>query len=134
MGNFCQFWTFPVRLGEIVTRLRGFQVQKERFEDEKPIKMGKCRLDPAQSLFHPENADPIRLTDKERDILLFLYQNRSQGPIGKDRLLKHVWGYAENVESRTLETHIYRLRQKIEKNPSCPRFLITNDQGYYLKI
>ncbi|MCI5060111.1 MAG: winged helix-turn-helix domain-containing protein [Alphaproteobacteria bacterium] len=134
LDGFCQFWTFPVRPGEIVTRLRGFQAQKQRFEGEKPVKMGKYRLDPAQSLFHLENGNPVRLTDKERDILLFLYQNKPQGPVSKDRLLKHVWGYAENVESRTLETHIYRLRQKIEKDSSRPCFLITNDQGYCLEF
>ena len=60
---------------------------------------------------------------------MVLHENTNQS-VSRDTLLKAVWGYVDGVETHTLETHIYRLRQKIEENPASPVFLLTTDDGY----
>ncbi|MDA9999534.1 response regulator transcription factor [Amylibacter sp.] len=74
----------------------------------------------------------IRLTEKENDILKFLYQNL-ETIVSREILLHEVWGYNSKVTTHTLETHIYRLRQKIEIDPANACFLITETGGYKLK-
>ena len=74
----------------------------------------------------------IRLTEKENDILKFLYQNL-ETIVSREILLHEVWGYNSKVTTHTLETHIYRLRQKIEIDPANACFLITETGGYRLK-
>ena len=71
----------------------------------------------------------LKLTDKERDILLTLIGAGGQ-PVTRQALLDEVWAYAPGVETHTLETHIYRLRQKIEADPADPRIVLTDDAGY----
>ena len=72
-----------------------------------------------------------RLTGKECDLLRFFYQNKGQ-EIGKDRLLKEIWEYHPDTTTHTLETHIYRLRQKLEENPNSPTILLNCKDGYML--
>ena len=79
-----------------------------------------------------EQEGDIELTDKEAALLLALL-NAGLGEITeRSVLLKQVWGYGEGLETHTLETHIYRLRQKLEENPAEPKILMTADNGYYL--
>ena len=73
----------------------------------------------------------VRLTEKETNILKFLYRAQS-GVVARDVLLHEVWGYNAGVTTHTLETHIYRLRQKIEPDPSNARLLVTESGGYRL--
>ena len=73
----------------------------------------------------------IRLTEKETAILRFLYR-AGQTPMSRETLLQDVWGYNSGVTTHTLETHVYRLRQKIEKDPSRAEILITEQGGYRL--
>jgi DNA-binding response OmpR family regulator len=73
----------------------------------------------------------IRLTDKEASILKYLFRAGDR-PVARDVLLNEVWGYNAGVTTHTLETHIYRLRQKIEKDPSQAELLITETGGYKL--
>ena len=73
----------------------------------------------------------MRLTGKETSILKYLYQVGNK-VVERDVLLAEVWGYNAEVSTRTLETHIYRLRQKIEKNPSSTQILMTEEGGYRL--
>lgn len=72
-----------------------------------------------------------RLTEKERDILLVLL-DAGGAVVLRRELLDSVWGYASGVETHTLETHIYRLRQKIESDPARPQILCTAEDGYVL--
>jgi DNA-binding response OmpR family regulator len=73
----------------------------------------------------------LRLTEKETAILRYLYRAGDQ-VVGRETLLKEVWGYNATVTTHTLETHIYRLRQKIEVDPANAQLLITEAGGYRL--
>jgi DNA-binding response OmpR family regulator len=75
----------------------------------------------------------IRLTEKEASILKYLYRAGGK-PVTRDVLLDEVWGYNSGVTTHTLETHVYRLRQKIEPNPSQATILLTESGGYRLAL
>ena len=72
----------------------------------------------------------MRLTDKEAAILSHLLA--ADGVVGRDELLAGVWGYGEGVDTHTVETHVYRLRQKIEDDPAQASVLLTEAGGYRL--
>ena len=117
---------FPVLLARIRAQLR----QHEQSEDA-VFAMGPYTFKPAQKMLLTEEAKKIRLTEKETNILKFLYRS-TDGVVPRDTLLHEVWGYKAGVTTHTLETHIYRLRQKIEPDPSNARLLVTENGGYRL--
>jgi DNA-binding response OmpR family regulator len=80
-----------------------------------------------------EKGSKLKLTEKETAILRFLYR-AGQQVVSRDILLQEVWGYNSAVTTHTLETHIYRLRQKIEPNPSAAQILVTESGGYKLMV
>jgi len=73
-----------------------------------------------------------RITEKECQLLRFFYQNKGK-ELSKDILLKEIWGYHPEAETHTLETHIYRLRQKLEEDSNNPEIIINGKDGYILK-
>ena len=73
----------------------------------------------------------MKLTEKETAILAFLHRTR-QRAVPRQELLREVWGYNPAVTTHTLETHVYRLRRKIEEIPAKARLLITEPGGYRL--
>jgi DNA-binding response OmpR family regulator len=94
--------------------------------------IGPYRFDrAAQSLIGA--GDAIALTAKEAAILARLAEN-PEAPTPREILLREVWGYSPDVDSRTLETHIHRLRRKIETDPNSPRLLLTEAGGYRLAM
>jgi DNA-binding response OmpR family regulator len=117
---------FPVLLARISAQLR----QHEQSEDA-VFQLGPYTFKPAMKLLIDEKERKIRLTEKEANILKFLYR-ASDGVVARDVLLHEVWGYNAGVTTHTLETHIYRLRQKIEPDPSNARLLVTESGGYRL--
>ena len=124
----------PVRLGRVVQSVKLYLHQKEQRDSLKPIKMGRFILDPkASHLQHGDKKSFIKLTEKEQEMLLYLYSQKGT-PVSRQTLLDNVWGYADGVETHTLETHIYRLRRKIENDPAAPQFLMTDEKGYYLNL
>ena len=123
--------TKPFRLGALLARIRAQLRQHEHSEDA-TFTIGEFTFKPASKLLiRPDGKGKIRLTEKEAAILKYLYRARDR-VIARDVLLSEVWGYNANVATHTLETHIYRLRQKIEAEPSDPRLLITEGGGYRL--
>jgi len=117
---------FPVLRARIRAQLR----QHEQSEDA-VFGLGPYTFRPSVKMLVTEDDRKIRLTEKETNILKFLY--RSNGGVGpRDTLLHEVWGYNAGVTTHTLETHIYRLRQKIEPDPSNARLLVTESGGYRL--
>jgi len=117
---------FPVLLARIRAQLR----QHEQSEDA-VFQLGPYTFKPAMKMLITEDEKKIRLTEKETNILKFLYRS-SEGVVPRDVLLHEVWGYNAGVTTHTLETHIYRLRQKIEPDPSNARLLVTESGGYRL--
>lgn len=117
---------FPVLLARIRAQLR----QHEQSEDA-VFQLGPYTFKPAVKMLTTEDDRKIRLTEKETNILKFLYR-ASEGVVARDVLLHEVWGYNAGVTTHTLETHIYRLRQKIEPDPSNARLLVTESGGYRL--
>jgi DNA-binding response OmpR family regulator len=94
------------------------------------VARGPYQFFPAEG-YLDRDGQQTRLTEKERDILLVLL-DASGGLVLRRDLLDSVWGYASGVETHTLETHIYRLRQKIEIDPARPQILLTAEEGYAL--
>ncbi|MCR9158882.1 MAG: response regulator transcription factor [Rhodobacteraceae bacterium] len=117
---------FPVLLARIRAQLR----QHEQSEDA-VFTLGPYTFKPSMKLLMTEDEKKIRLTEKETNILKFLYRS-TDGVVARDTLLHEVWGYNAGVTTHTLETHIYRLRQKIEPDPSNARLLVTESGGYRL--
>ncbi|MEE9387128.1 MAG: response regulator transcription factor [Paracoccaceae bacterium] len=117
---------FPVLLARIRAQLR----QHEQSEDA-VFQLGPYTFKPSVKMLITEDDKKIRLTEKEANILKFLYR-ASEGVVARDVLLHEVWGYNAGVTTHTLETHIYRLRQKIEPDPSNARLLVTESGGYRL--
>ena len=117
---------FPVLLARIRAQLR----THEQSEDA-VFQLGPYTFKPAQKLLVDAKDKKVRLTDKETNILKFLYRAQS-GVVPRDVLLHEVWGYNAGVTTHTLETHIYRLRQKIEADAANATLLVTAPGGYRL--
>ena len=97
------------------------------------FQLGPYTFKPAMKMLIDQKDRKIRLTEKETNILKFLYRAQD-GVVARDVLLHEVWGYNAGVTTHTLETHIYRLRQKIEPDPSSARLLVTESGGYRLVV
>ncbi|MCT4578459.1 MULTISPECIES: response regulator transcription factor [Donghicola] len=117
---------FPVLLARIRAQLR----QHEQSEDAVFV-VGPYTFKPSMKMLITADEKKIRLTEKETNILKFLHRS-PDGVVARDILLHEVWGYNAGVTTHTLETHIYRLRQKIEPDPSNARLLVTESGGYRL--
>ncbi len=123
--------TKPFRLGVLLARLRAHIRQHER-SDDAVFTIGPYSFQPGSKLLlEADSGKKVRLTDKEAAILKYLYRTGDK-VVSRDTLLDEVWGYNAEVTTHTLETHVYRLRQKIEKDPSNARILLTEPGGYRL--
>jgi DNA-binding response OmpR family regulator len=120
----------PFRFGVLLARIRAHLRQHEQSEDA-VFKLGPYTFKPSAKLLLTMENKKVRLTEKETSILKYLYRAGDQA-VGRDILLHEVWGYNAGVTTHTLETHIYRLRQKIERDPSNAEILVTETGGYKL--
>ena len=120
----------PFRFGVLLARIRAQLRQHEQSEDA-VFKIGPYTFKPAAKMLIRGDNRKVRLTEKETDILKFLYR-AGERVVGREILLHEVWGYNAGVTTHTLETHIYRLRQKIEADPSQAQILVTETGGYKL--
>jgi DNA-binding response OmpR family regulator len=121
----------PFRLSVLLARLRAHLRQSEHSDDAE-FMIGPYTFRPgAKLLIDPIGRKKVRLTEKETAILKYLYRARDR-VIGRGTLLGEVWGYNAGVTTHTLETHVYRLRQKIERDPTRAEILVTEPGGYRL--
>ncbi len=122
----------PFKFSVLLARIRAHLRSHEASEDA-IYRIGPYEFRPAMRLLVDPAQKKIRLTDKEASILRYLYRS-GEKPVGREELLREVWGYNANVTTHTLETHIYRLRQKIEPDAQSPKLLITETGGYRLQV
>ena len=122
--------TKPFRLSVLLARLRAQLRQHEQSEDA-VFAIGPYTFQPAHKLLVDGDEQKVRLTEKETAILKYLYRAGDK-VVSRDTLLGEVWGYNAGVTTHTLETHVYRLRQKIEADPSNATILVTEPGGYRL--
>ena len=120
----------PFRFAVLLARLRA-QLRTHEQSEDAVFNIGHYVFRPSQKLLTTEDGSKVRLTEKETAIMKYLYR-AEQKVIGRDELLEQVWGYNSGVTTHTLETHIYRLRQKIERDPSNAELLVTEAGGYKL--
>lgn len=123
--------TKPFRLNVLLARLRAHLRQSEH-RDDAVFAIGPYTFQPSAKLMtDPSRRKKVRLTEKETAILRYLYHAGDRA-IGRATLLGEVWGYNAGVTTHTLETHVYRLRQKIERDPANAEILVTEPGGYRL--
>jgi len=122
--------TKPFRFAVLLARIRAHLRQHEGSEDA-TFQIGAYMFRPSSKHLVNEKGGKLRLTEKETAILRFLYRAGQQA-VTREILLREVWGYNAQVTTHTLETHIYRLRQKIEDDPAKARLLVTEAGGYKL--
>ena len=120
----------PFRFAVLLARIRAHLRQHEQSEDA-TFTIGHYTFRPAAKMLLDPGGGKIRLTEKETAILKYLYRAGDR-IVTRDILLSEVWGYNSGVTTHTLETHIYRLRQKIERDPSHAELLVTESGGYKL--
>ena len=120
--------TKPFRFAVLLARVRAQLRQHEQSEDA-TFTVGPYTFKPSQKLLVDEKGSKIRLTEKESAIIRYLYR-ADEKVVTRDVLLEEVWGYNSGVTTHTLETHVYRLRQKIERDPSNAEILVTESGGY----
>ena len=119
---------YPILLARINIQLLKYEKSYDR-----AFTLGPYTFYPAIKMLKTHDNNAIQLTEKETDILKFLYHT-VEDVVPRDILLHEVWGYNNSVTTHTLETHIYRLRQKIERNPGAAELLVTETGGYRLKV
>jgi DNA-binding response OmpR family regulator len=115
----------------LLARVRS-QLRQHEASEEAVFTIGPYTFRPGSKLmlFNPKGSK-VRLTEKETSILRCLYR-AGQRPVSREALLKEVWGYNSGATTHTIETHVYRLRKKIEMDSAAPAILITESGGYKL--
>ena len=121
----------PFRLNVLLARLRA-QLRTHEQSEDAVFTIGPYTFRPSTKLLLDQSGrKKIRLTEKETSILKYLFRAGDR-TVGRDALLNEVWGYNAGVTTHTLETHVYRLRQKIERDPARAEILVTEPGGYRL--
>ena len=131
-GQTIQFFDKPVKVGQIIdSLLRVKKTLRNEAEKSKILYLQNIAFNPFEMSLRTASETDIRLTEKERDFLLALYEAEDK-TLSRSRLLQKVWEYADGVETHTLETHVYRLRQKLENAGFKKEPLVTTENGYRL--
>ena len=119
----------PIKIDKFIEKIN-IQLLKQKYNYQSEIRINKYKLN-LNSREISLNKKLINLTEREIDIILFLNENRK--PINIDVLQKEVWGYSSELETHTVETHIYRLRKKIKDKFNDEKFILSLKKGYQIK-
>lgn len=135
-GQTSLLFDLPLKIGYLFDKITKKEEKEKNLADNKILEHARFSLNRMHGLLNLKTDDTqeqnIKLTEKETEILSYLLKNKGKN-IPRKELLAAIWKYADTVETHTLETHMYRLRQKMEKNPSLPEIIITTENGYTLK-
>lgn len=123
--------TKPFRFGVLLARIRA-QLRSHEASEDAYFRIGPYEFRLSAKVLVDDKGKKIRLTEKETNILKYLYR-AGEKPVSREELLTEVWGYNAGVTTHTLETHVYRLRQKIEPDPANATILLTQAGGYRLQ-
>ena len=119
---------FPININDLIQTLN-INFLKSKFIEQSKIDLGRYNLDLNSRILN-QNEKELELTEKESSILIFLKQ--SKDPVKIDQLQEKVWGYNSELETHTVETHVYRLRKKINDKFYDNEFIISDKKGYFL--
>lgn len=124
----------PLKLGALLTLMRA-QLRQHAQSGDAEIVIGPYTLHPASRLLRDDERKrrALRLTEKEAALLQYLHGAGGK-VVSRDELLARIWGYGAGVSTHTLETHVYRLRRKIEQDPGLSKLLLTENGGYRLAL
>ena len=122
--------TKPYKFAVLLARIRA-QLRDYEHSEGAVFRLGDYEFRPSAKMLLDPGGKKIRLTEKETNILKYLYR-AGEKPVSREELLAEVWGYNAGVTTHTLETHVYRLRQKIESDPANSKLLLTEAGGYRL--
>ncbi len=125
------YLTKPFRFAVLLAHIRA-QLRSHEASEDAIFRIGPYEFRPASKLLVDDKQRKIRLTEKETNILKYLYRAGAKA-VSREELLTEVWGYNAGVTTHTLETHVYRLRQKIEPDPGQAKLLLTEAGGYRLQ-
>ncbi len=120
---------YPIDIYNLIEKIN-IQLIKQKYDFQSKIKLKNYSLD-LNSRTITKNSINLKLTEREMDIILFL--NDSEKPQKTNTLQNQVWKYSSELETHTVETHIYRLRKKIDDNFKDDNFIVSSDDGYYIK-
>ncbi len=123
--------TKPFKFAVLLARIRA-QLRSHEQSEDAVFRIGPYEFRPSGKLLTDPKGKKIRLTEKETNILKYLYRANGKS-VSREELLTEVWGYNAGVTTHTLETHVYRLRQKIEPDPANAQILLTESGGYRLQ-
>ena len=118
----------PININDLIQTLN-INFLKSKFIEQSKIDLGRYNLDLNSRILN-QNEKELELTEKESSILIFLKQ--SKDPVKIDKLQEKVWGYNSELETHTVETHVYRLRKKINDKFHDKEFIISDKKGYFL--
>ena len=118
----------PIKIEKLFDQIN-INLLKQKYNNQSEIALNRYNIDlNSRKIFNEEKS--LKLTEKEIEIILFLNsQNKSKNI---QDLQKEVWGYISDLETHTVETHIYRLRKKIKENFNDENFIISSKAGYHL--
>ena len=119
---------FPININDLI-QILNINFLKSKFIEQSKIDLGRYNLDLNSRILN-QNEKELELTEKESSILIFLKQ--SKDPVKIDQLQEKVWGYNSELETHTVETHVYRLRKKINDKFYDNEFIISDKKGYFL--
>jgi len=127
--NFLDSDNFPLSLNKLI-ELINIQLIKLRFNYQSKINIKGYELDLNSKFFSKKDLS-LKLTEKEIQIILYLNENEIKH--GVLDLQKNIWGYSSDMETHTVETHIYRLRKKISNKFKDENFILSHKSGYFIK-
>jgi len=127
--NLLVFNELPISLGKLI-ELINISLIKLKFNQQSRIEINGYELN-LNSKFFSKNGINLKLTEKEIEIILYLIKKKIKHKVLD--LQKNIWGYASDLETHTVETHIYRLRKKVKEKFQDKNFIMGHEEGYYIE-